>query len=112
MVFFGMLVGAAVPAVFSAMLMLGVDRNAQPLVAEIHRQFNEIVGLKEGKEGVEPEYDKCIEIATDGAIKELIPAGLMAILATFIVGFIGSASRPLAGFSAATSSAVCCLRCL
>ena len=97
MVFFGLLVGAAVPAVFSAMLMLGVDRNAQRMVAEIHRQFNEIIGLKEGKEGVEPEYDKCIEIATDGAIKELIPAGLMAIVATFVVGFIGGV-QAIGGF--------------
>ena len=97
MVFFGLLVGAAVPAVFSAMLMLGVDRNAQRMVAEIHRQFSEILGLKEGKEGVEPEYDKCIEIATDGAIKELVPAGLMAILATFVVGFIGGV-QAIGGF--------------
>ncbi len=97
MVFFGLLVGAAVPAVFSAMLMLGVDRNAQRMVAEIHRQFKEIVGLKEGKEGVEPEYDKCIEIATDGALKELVPAGLMAIVATFIVGFIGGV-QAIGGF--------------
>ena len=97
MVFFGLLVGAAVPAVFSAMLMLGVDRNAQRMVAEIHRQFKEIVGLKEGKEGVEPEYDKCIVIATDGAIKELIPAGLMAIIATFVVGFIGGV-QAIGGF--------------
>ncbi|MDP3446740.1 MAG: sodium-translocating pyrophosphatase [Eubacteriales bacterium] len=97
MVFFGLLVGAAVPAVFSAMLMLGVDRNAQRLVAEIHRQFNEIIGLKEGKEGVEPEYDKCIEIATDGALKELVPAGLMAIIATFVVGFIGGV-QAIGGF--------------
>jgi K(+)-stimulated pyrophosphate-energized sodium pump len=89
LVFFGLLVGAAIPALFSAMLMLGVDRNAQRMVAEIHRQFKEIVGLKEGKEGVQPEYDKCIEIATDGAIKELIPAGLMTIIATLLVGFIG-----------------------
>ncbi len=88
-VFFGLLIGAAIPAVFSAMLMLGVDRNAQRMVAEIHRQFKEIVGLKEGKEGVVPEYDKCIEIATTGAIKELIPAGLMAIISTLLVGFIG-----------------------
>lgn len=88
-VFFGLLVGAAIPALFSAMLMLGVDRNAQRMVAEIHRQFKEIVGLKEGKEGVVPEYDKCIEIATTGAIKELIPAGLMTIIATLLVGFIG-----------------------
>ncbi len=97
MVFFGLLVGAAVPAVFSAMLMLGVDRNAQRMVAEIHRQFKEIVGLKEGKEGVEPEYDKCIEIATDGALKELVPAGLMAIIATFAVGFIGGV-QAIGGF--------------
>ncbi len=88
-VFFGLLVGAAIPAVFSAMLILGVDRNAQRMVAEIHRQFREIVGLKEGKAGVTPEYDKCIDIATVGALKELIPAGVVAILATLVVGFIG-----------------------
>lgn len=89
LVFFGLLVGAAIPAVFSAMLMLGVDRNAQRMVSEIHRQFKEIVGLKEGREGVTPEYDKCIDIATKGALKELVPAGVMAILATLAVGFIG-----------------------
>lgn len=88
-VFFGMLIGAAVPAIFSAMLMLGVDRNAQRMVAEIHRQFREIVGLKEGKPGVIPEYDKCIDIATHGALKELIPAGLISIIVTILVGFIG-----------------------
>lgn len=88
-VFFGLLIGAAVPAVFSGMLMLGVDRNAQRMVAEIHRQFDEIPGLKEGKEGVVPEYDKCIDIATKGALKELVPAGLMAIGTTLFVGFLG-----------------------
>ncbi len=88
-VFFGLLVGAAIPPVFSAMLMLGVDRNAQRMISEIHRQFREIVGLKEGKPGVKPEYDKCIEIATDGALKELIPAGLVAIISTLVVGFVG-----------------------
>jgi K(+)-stimulated pyrophosphate-energized sodium pump len=88
-VFFGMLVGAAVPAVFSAMLILGVNRNAQRMVAEIHRQFREIVGLREGKPGVVPEYARCIEIATHGALRELIPAGLVAIGMTLLVGFIG-----------------------
>lgn len=88
-VFFGLLVGAAIPPVFCAMLMLGVDRNAQRMVAEIHRQFRDIAGLKEGKKGVVPEYDKCIEIATNGALKELVPAGLVAIVSTLIVGFIG-----------------------
>lgn len=96
-VFFGLLVGAAIPAVFSALLMLGVDRNAQRMVSEIHRQFNEIPGLLAGREGVEPEYDKCIEIATTGALKELIPAGLFAILMTIIVGFIGGV-KAVGGF--------------
>ena len=48
MVFFGILVGAAIPAVFSAMLMNGVNRNSQVMVKEIHRQFNSIPGLREG----------------------------------------------------------------
>ena len=82
-------IGASIPAVFSAMLILGVDKNAQRMVAEIHRQFKEIPGLREGKPGVTPEYNKCIDIATMGSIKELIPAGLLAIVATLLVGFIG-----------------------
>lgn len=88
-VFFGILVGAAVPAVFSALLMLGVDRNAQRMVNEIHRQFKEIPGLIEGKDSAVPEYDKCIEIATVGALKELIPAGVFAIIMTIVVGIVG-----------------------
>ena len=96
-VFFGILIGAAIPAVFSAMLILGVDRNAQRMVAEIHRQFRTIRGLREGAEGVKPEYDRCIDIATTGALRELIPAGLMTIVATVLVGFIGG-PRAIGGF--------------
>ena len=88
-VFFGVLIGAAIPAVFSAMLMLGVDKNAQRMVAEIHRQFSSIPGLREGRSGAKPEYDRCIDIATSGALMELIPAGLAAIVATVVVGFVG-----------------------
>ena len=86
-VFFGILIGAAIPAVFSAMLILGVDKNAQRMVAEIHRQFNTILGLREGT--AKPEYDKCIDIATTGALRELLPAGGMVILVTVVVGFVG-----------------------
>jgi len=96
-VFFGIIVGAAIPAVFSAMLILGVDKNAQRMISEIHRQFKEIPGLAEGRPGVEPEYNKCIDIATTGALKELIPAGLMAIVATLAVGFIGGVNA-IGGF--------------
>ncbi len=87
LVFFGLLVGVAIPAVFSAMLMMGVDRNAERMVTEIRRQFKEIPGLMEGTG--QPDYVRCIDIATTGALKELIPAGLLAIVSTLVVGFIG-----------------------
>lgn len=96
-VFFGLLIGASIPAVFSAMLMLGVNRNAGRMVSEIHRQFKEIPGLLEGKAGIVPEYDKCIEIATIGSLKELIPAGLLTIFATILVGMIGGV-QAIGGF--------------
>lgn len=96
-VFFGVLIGAAIPAVFSAMLILGVDRNAQRMVAEIRRQFSTIPGLRDGLPGAEPDYNRCIDIATTGALKELIPAGLMAILSTLAVGFIGGVNA-IGGF--------------
>ncbi|MCR4855766.1 MAG: sodium-translocating pyrophosphatase [Erysipelotrichaceae bacterium] len=95
LVFFGMLVGAAIPAVFSAMLILGVNRNAQRMVEEIHRQFNTIEGLREGK--CDPEYNRCIDIATSGAIRELIPAGASAILSTIVVGLVGGV-KAIGGF--------------
>ena len=100
LVFFGLLVGLGVPALFSAMLIMGVDRNAQRMVAEIHRQFEEIPGLKEGKKGVMPEYEKCIDIAAKGALRELIPAGLVAIVITLVVGFVGSVITRFGGISA------------
>jgi len=94
-VFFGILIGAAVPAVFSSLLMLGVDKNAQRMVSEIHRQFKEIPGIMDGTQ--DPEYDKCIAIATNGALKELIPAGLFAIIITVVVGFVGGV-KAIGGF--------------
>lgn len=97
LVFFGILIGASIPAVFSAMLILGVDKNAQRMVAEIHRQFKEIKGLREGDPAARPEYEKCIDIATTGALRELIPAGLMSILATILVGVIGG-PKAVGGF--------------
>jgi len=89
MVLFGALIGVAIPAVFSAMVMLGVGRNAERMIAEIERQFKEIPGLKEGKAGVKPDYAKCVDIATVGALHELMPASVMAIAATLIIGFVG-----------------------
>ena len=88
-VLLGALIGIAIPAVFSAMLMLGVGRNAERMIAEIRRQFREIPGLREGKPGVKPDYARCVDIATKGAIRELMPASVFAIASTLVVGFIG-----------------------
>jgi K(+)-stimulated pyrophosphate-energized sodium pump len=84
----GAFIGVAMPPVFSALLMLGVGRNAQRMIEEVRRQFREIPGLREGKPGVNPDYAKCVDIATIGAIQELLPATILIIVATLAVGFI------------------------
>jgi K(+)-stimulated pyrophosphate-energized sodium pump len=99
LVLLGALVGVAIPAVFSAMLMLGVGKNAERMIAEIRRQFKEIPGLKEGKPGVKPDYAKCVDIATVGAIRELMPASVVIIVATLAIGFVGGI-QALGGFLA------------
>ena len=88
-VILGAFVGIAMPALFSAMVMLGVGRNAERMIEEIRRQFKEIPGLKEGKEGVKPDYARCVDIATTGALRELLPASTVTIGVTLIVGFVG-----------------------
>jgi K(+)-stimulated pyrophosphate-energized sodium pump len=85
----GALIGIAMPALFSAMVMLGVGKNAFRMIEEIRRQFREIPGLKEGKEGVKPDYAKCVDIAAKGALKELLPPSVIIIVATLAVGFVG-----------------------
>ncbi|HUW48249.1 MAG TPA: sodium-translocating pyrophosphatase [Patescibacteria group bacterium] len=99
LVLMGAIIGISIPAVFSAMLILGVCKNATRMIAEIRRQFREIPGLKEGKAGVKPDYATCVDIATVGALRELVPASVMAIAATLIVGFVGGI-KSLGGFLA------------
>ncbi|MGD9130059.1 MAG: sodium-translocating pyrophosphatase [Candidatus Bathyarchaeota archaeon] len=85
----GALIGIAIPAVFSAMVMLSVGKNAFCMIEEIRRQFKEIPGLLEGKEGVKADYASCVDIATKGALKELILPSVFSIGITLAVGFIG-----------------------
>jgi K(+)-stimulated pyrophosphate-energized sodium pump len=85
----GALIGIAIPAVFSALVMLSVGKNAFVMIEEIRRQFREIPGLLEGKEGVKADYASCVDIATKGALKELIPPSVLSIGITLAVGFIG-----------------------
>jgi K(+)-stimulated pyrophosphate-energized sodium pump len=55
----------------------------------MRRQFKEIPGLREGKPGVKPDYASCIDIATKGSLRELLPASIAAISTTLLVGFVG-----------------------
>ena len=85
-VFFGILIGAAIPAVFSAMLILGVDKNAQRMVGEIRRQFREIRGIMEGT--ADPDYAACVGLCTKGALKEMVAPSLLAIVVPILTGLI------------------------
>jgi len=89
LVLLGAMIGIAIPPLFSAMVMLGVGKNAFRMIEEVRRQFRETPGLREGKEGVKPDYAKCVDIATKGALKELLPASLVSIIVTLLVGFLG-----------------------
>ncbi|MFB0504701.1 MAG: sodium-translocating pyrophosphatase [Candidatus Bathyarchaeia archaeon] len=93
----GAFVGIAVPPLFSALVMLGVGKNAFRMIEEVRRQFREISGLREGREGVKPDYARCVDIATRGALRELLPASLISIFITLAVGFIGGIEA-LGGF--------------
>jgi K(+)-stimulated pyrophosphate-energized sodium pump len=85
----GAFIGIAMPPLFSAMVMLSVGKNAFKMIEEVRRQFREIRGLKEGKKGVKPDYARCVDIAAKGALKELMPASVVSIAVTLIVGFVG-----------------------
>ena len=84
----GLLIGALMPFVFSALTMEAVGRAAQDMVEEVRRQFNEIPGLREGKEGVRAEYARCVDISTKGALREMIIPGLLAVIVPIVVGII------------------------
>jgi K(+)-stimulated pyrophosphate-energized sodium pump len=82
----GVLLGAMMPPVFSAMLILSVGKNAFKMIEEIRRQVREIPGLLEGT--ADPDYASCVRIASRGALWELVAPGLLAFLAPLIVGFL------------------------
>jgi K(+)-stimulated pyrophosphate-energized sodium pump len=85
-VFIGLLIGGAMPLLFSSMTIRAVSRAAFYIINEVRRQFKEIPGLLEGKEGVLPESGKVVDICTASALKELVGPGILAIAAPCIVG--------------------------
>ena len=86
--FSGLFLGAMLPFLFSALTINAVGRAANKMIEEVRRQFREIPGLREGKEGVVPEYAKCVEISTDAALREMLLPGALAIVVPLAVGVI------------------------
>ncbi len=84
----GLFLGAAFPFLFAALTMKAVGRAAFTMIEEVRRQFRDIPGLREGREGVKPEYAKCVDIATAGALREMVVPGLLAIVFPLVIGFI------------------------
>lgn len=82
----GLLIGAAIPFLISALTMSAVGRAAFSIVEEVRRQFREIAGLLEGK--AKPDTARCVSISTIAALKEMIAPGLIAVLAPILVGFL------------------------
>ena len=83
----GLFLGGMFPFLFAAMTINAVGRAAFKMIEEVRRQFNEIPGLREGKEGVVPDYTKCVDIATTAALKEMLLPGGLAIALPLVIGF-------------------------
>jgi len=85
-VFVGLLIGGAMPFLFSSIAIRAVGRAAFQVVEEVRRQFKEMPGIMEGK--TKPDYGRCVDISTAAAQRELVTPGLIAIFSPIIVGFL------------------------
>jgi K(+)-stimulated pyrophosphate-energized sodium pump len=84
----GLLIGDAIPFFIGALTMTSVGRAAGKMVDEIRRQFREIPGLLEGKPGVKPEPEKCVDISARAALREMVLPGVVAVIAPVLVGLL------------------------
>ena len=87
-VIIGLFIGGMVPMTCAALTMTSVGKAAYSIVEEIRRQFREIPGLLEGKEGVTGDSSTCVSIATNSALREMVKPGLIAVLTPVLVGFL------------------------
>lgn len=86
MVFGGLLFGAMLPFIFSAMTMKSVGKAALDMVVEVRRQFKEIPGLMEGKN--KPDYAKCVDISTNASLREMIAPGVLVLASPIVMGYL------------------------
>ena len=85
-VMMGLIIGAIMPFLFAALTMQAVGRAAYAMVQEVRRQFREIKGLLEGTAAAD--YARAVDISTQGAMKEMVVPGLIAVAVPIIVGAI------------------------
>ncbi len=85
-VFIGLLIGAMLPFLFCSITMMAVSKAAYSIVHEVRRQFREIAGLMEGT--ADPDYNSCISISTNAALREMILPGVLAVVAPLAVGIV------------------------
>ena len=84
----GLFIGAMFPFLFAALTMNAVGRTAFVMIDEVRRQFREIPGLKAGDPDAKPDYTACVDIATKGALREMVIPGTLAIALPLVVGFV------------------------
>jgi K(+)-stimulated pyrophosphate-energized sodium pump len=84
----GVFIGGIIPMICAALTMTSVGEAAFSIVEEIRRQFREIPGLLEGKEGAKPDPATCVSIATTSALKKMVAPGLIAVLTPLAVGLL------------------------
>ena len=85
MVLVGLFIGGMLPFLIASITMTAVGDAAMEMIEEIRRQFREIEGLMEGK--VDPDHEKCVDIATRAALKKMILPGVIAVAMPAVVGF-------------------------
>lgn len=88
MVIIGTFIGGCIPMLAAAMTMQSVGKAAYSIVKEVRHQFRTIKGLLEGVEGVHPNTERCVSIATSAALHEMILPGILTILAPLIIGVL------------------------
>lgn len=94
----GLLIGGALPFVFSSMAMSAVGEAAFDMIEEVRRQFREIKGLLSGE--ARADYARCVDIATAAAIRKMIAPGLLAVLTPVIFGLVLHEPEMLGGLLA------------